>query len=187
MRVIRYRYLFEGEQFLIGEDGAPFLNPIKPKAYMVDGKFRVNNHAHILRSLGNNRFLCHHFNYIRYKDHDTGTTRLKLTKSASIAIPVLVPPLNEQRRIVEKTEVLFDEVDRGVKSLRAAKNSIGLYRQFLLKSAFEDRLTADWRAKNPDKLECPDVLLARIREERERRYKAAFSDIRNKVSSGRRF
>jgi type I restriction enzyme, S subunit len=169
-------YLFEGEHVLIGEDGAPFLDPIKPKAYMVDGKFWVNNHAHILRSLGNNRFLCHYLNYIRYEDHVTGTTRLKLTKSALVAIPVLVPPLSEQRRIVEKIEARFDEIDKGVESLQTAKTTLGLYRQSLLKSAFEGRLTADWRARNADKLEAPETLLARIQAERETRYKAALDD-----------
>ena len=83
-----------------------------------------------------------------------------------------LPPTNEQRRIVERIEALFDEIDRGVESLRAAQRTIGLYRQSLLKSAFEGRLTAQWRGENPDKLESPDVLLARIREERQRRYEA---------------
>lgn len=159
-------YLFDGEYVLIGEDGAPFLDPIKPKAYIVDGKFWVNNHAHILHSAGNNRFLSHYLNYIRYEDHVSGTTRLKLTKSALVAIPVLVPPCNEQHRIVEKIETLFDEIDKGVESLQAAKNILGLYRQSLLKSAFEGRLTADWREKNADKLKSPEALLAMLEEER---------------------
>ena len=87
-----------------------------------------------------------------------------------------LPPTNEQRRIVERIEALFEEVDRGVESLRAAKNAIGLYHQSLLKSAFEGRLTAEWRAQNSDKLENPDALLARIREEREARYQAALHE-----------
>lgn len=89
------------------------------------------------------------------------------------AQPLELPPPNEQRRIVERIEALFDEIDRGVESLRAAKRAIGLYRQSLLEAAFEGRLTADWRAKNPDKLESPDILLARIRAERESCYEAA--------------
>ena len=73
-----------------------------------------------------------------------------------------MPPLNEQRRVVERIEALFDEIDRGVESLRDAKRGIELYRQSLLKSAFQGHLTADWRAENPDKLECPEALLGRI-------------------------
>lgn len=86
---------------------------------------------------------------------------------------ILVPPLNEQRRIVEKIEAMFDEIDKGVESLQTARTTLGLYRQSLLKSAFEGRLTADWRAQNADKLEAPETLLARIQKERDTRYKSA--------------
>ena len=95
---------------------------------------------------------------------------------------VAVPPPDEQRRIVEKIESMFDEIDKGVESLHDAKRSIELYRQSLLKSAFEGRLTADWRARNPDKLESPDDLLARTRQEREGRYQAVLEDWREAVS-----
>ena len=94
-----------------------------------------------------------------------------------------LPPANEQRRIADRIEVLFDEIDRGVESLRDAKRAIRLYRQSLLKSAFEGRLTADWRAANPDKVESPEVLLARIREERGRRYGAALEDWERDVAA----
>ena len=93
-----------------------------------------------------------------------------------------LPPTHEQRRIVERIETLFDEIDRGVESLEVAKNTIALYRQSLLKSAFEGQLTSAWRAQNPDKLESPDVLLARIREERERRYRAALDEWKRSVA-----
>ncbi|WP_127562724.1 restriction endonuclease subunit S [Nioella ostreopsis] len=89
----------------------------------------------------------------------------------SVSIPI--PPLNEQRRIVEKIEAMFDEIDKGVESLQTARTTLGLYRQSLLKSAFEGRLTADWRAQNADELEAPKTLLARIQRERDTRYKAA--------------
>ena len=169
-------YLFEGEHVLLGEDGAPFLDPFRDKAYVVDGKFWVNNHAHILRAYGSNKYLSYYLNSVRYEDHLSGTTRLKLTKSALTSIPIMLPPPGEQYRIVEKIELLFEEIGRGVESLRAAKCGIALYRLSLLKAAFEGHLTADWRAQNPDKLESPDPLLARIREERDARYQAALEE-----------
>lgn len=46
-------YLIDGEFVLVGEDGAPFLNKNKDKAYIVKGKIWVNNHAHILSSKNN--------------------------------------------------------------------------------------------------------------------------------------
>ncbi|WP_255012174.1 restriction endonuclease subunit S [Roseovarius sp. M141] len=89
--------------------------------------------------------------------------------------PLELAPTNEQRRIVEKIEALFDEIDAGIQSLQTARTTLGLYRQSLLKSAFEGRLTADWRAQNADKLEAPKTLLARIQKERDTRYKAALA------------
>ena len=102
-----------------------------------------------------------------------GTTVHSIEMPRLSAFELPIAPTNEQRRVVDRIEALFDEIDRGVESLRAAKKAIGLYRQSLLKAAFEGRLTADWRAKNPDKLESPEALLARIQEERASRREVA--------------
>ena len=99
------------------------------------------------------------------------------------AWPIALPPLNEQHRIVARIEYLSDEIDHGVESLRDAKRAIALYRQSLLKSAFEGRLTATWRAANPDKLDEPDALLERIREKRESLYEAALGQWRRDVAA----
>lgn len=103
----------------------------------------------------------------------TGSTFAAISKAQVVSIPITLPPIKEQRRIVEKIEALFEEIDRGVESLRAAKSALDLYRKSLLKSAFEGRLTADWRASNPEDLEIPETLLARIRKEHESRLKVA--------------
>ena len=55
-------YLIDGEYVLLGEDGAPFLNMSAQKAYLISGKSWVNNHAHILQSKTDNRFLCYYLN-----------------------------------------------------------------------------------------------------------------------------
>ena len=119
-----------------------------------------------------NEYLYHFLKAAKHiaEERASGTTFKELSGSAFSALPVPLAPANEQRRIVERIEALFDEIDRGVESLRAAKKAIGLYRQSLLKAAFEGRLTADWRAKNPDKLESPQALLARIQAERVSRH-----------------
>ncbi len=106
-----------------------------------------------------------------------------MPRLSTFEIPIA--PTNEQHRIVDRIEVLFDEIDRGVESLHDAKRAVELYRQSLLKSAFEGRLTVDWRAENPDKLECPDTLLGRIREQRKDCYKAALRDWESALSKWR--
>lgn len=106
----------------------------------------------------------------------TGTTFKELSGRAFASLPFVLPPLNEQRRIVAKIEELFSEVDAGVASLKTARAQLGVYRQSLLKQAFEGKLTEQWRTQNPDKLEPAEQLLARIRSEREARYQQQLTD-----------
>ena len=87
-----------------------------------------------------------------------------------------IAPLGEQRRIVAKIEELFSELDKGVENLTTAREQLKAYRQSVLKHAFEGKLTEDWRAKNADKLESPETLLERIKQEREDRYTQALRD-----------
>ena len=76
----------------------------------------------------------------------------------------ILPPfsLSRQRETVKKLDELFSELEAGDSSLKAAKAQLTLYRQSLLKQAFEGKLTEQWRANNPDKLESPETLLASI-------------------------
>ncbi len=122
------------------------------------------------------RYRLHARDFVNFASHLNEGDRPRVSFDQIGNFEVQVPPAGEQRRIVERIETLFNEIDRGVESLREAKRGIGLYRQSLLKSAFEGRLTAEWRARNPDKLESPTALLARIREERERRFRSALDE-----------
>ena len=164
----------EGERVLLGEDAAPFLDPIKEKAYLANGRFWVNNHAHILSGADgvmNNRFLCYQLNTIDYQPYVTGSTRLKLTSSTMRRIPLAIAPLTEQTRIVAKLEELLSDLDAGVAELKAAQKKLAQYRQSLLKAAVEGQLTADWRAQHPP-TETGAELLARILQERRARWEA---------------
>jgi type I restriction enzyme S subunit len=77
----------------------------------------------------------------------TGTTFKELSGSAFAKLPIPLPPLAEQKRIVAKIEELFSELDAGEESLRRARRQLGVYRQSLLKQAFEGKLTAKWRSQ----------------------------------------
>jgi type I restriction enzyme S subunit len=124
--------------------------------------------------------------YLSAINAETSSVTVKHLSSKSLEdIPLPLPPLPEQHRIVAKIEALFSELDAGQESLLRAQAQLGLYRQSLLKAAFEGRLTADWRAANPDKLEDPETLLARIRTERDARYKQALDDWQNALSGWR--
>jgi type I restriction enzyme S subunit len=58
-------------------------------------------------------------------------------------IPIPLPPLPVQKKIVEKLEELFSGLDSGVASLKKAKEQLRLYRQSVLASAFSGRLHQD--------------------------------------------
>ncbi|MGV1016414.1 MAG: restriction endonuclease subunit S [Fluviibacter phosphoraccumulans] len=164
----------EGQRVLLGEDAAPFLDPIKDKAYLANGRFWVNNHAHILAGaagLVDNKFLCHQLNTVDYHPFVTGSTRLKLTSSAMKQIPMVVAPSAEQTRIVTKLEELLSDLDAGVAELKAAQKKLAQYRQSLLKAAVDGSLTAEWRKNNPP-IETGAELLERILKERRARWEA---------------
>lgn len=137
-------YITEGTYILIGEDGAPFLDIFKDKAYKVVGKTWVNNHAHIIKGKENilqDDFALYYLNSINYREFVNGTTRLKLTKSSLIDIPFVIPPLQEQQAIVAKIEELLSDLENGKQQLLKAQQQLKVYRQSLLKWAFEGKLT----------------------------------------------
>ena len=161
-------YIFEEELVLLGEDGAPFLDPTKNKSYIIRGKSWVNNHAHVLRALNGltlNQFMCYYLNNFDYKGYVAGTTRLKLNQAPMRKIPVPLATLPEQHRIVARIEELFSRLDAGVEALQKAKAQLRRYRQAVLKAAVEGRLTEEWRNAHPE-VEPAAKLLERILKER---------------------
>lgn len=66
-------------------------------------------------------------------------------------IKVSIPSIPEQERIVARIEELFSELDNGVETLRKTKQQLAVYRQAVLKEAFEGHLTEEWRNTNPHK------------------------------------
>ena len=106
----------------------------------------------------------------------SGSTRKRISRGNLATIPLPLPPLNEQHRIVAKIETLFSELDKGIESLKTAREQLKVYRQAVLKHAFEGNLTAHWREQNKDKLETPEQLLASIQQERQARYQQQLQD-----------
>lgn len=80
---------------------------------------------------------------VKYQAGSNNLRNLKFQDYLRIYIPI--PPLPEQRAIVSKIEELFNELDNGKQQLLTAKQQLKVYRQSLLKAAFEGKLTAAWR------------------------------------------
>jgi type I restriction enzyme S subunit len=100
-----------------------------------------------------------------------GQLRVPSDYFKSIQIPV--PPIAEQARIVTRIEELFSELDKSVESLHTAQEQLKVYRQALLKSAFEGKLTATWRLKLGSPHESVNAILDSIRQPARRSTKLA--------------
>jgi restriction endonuclease S subunit/predicted GIY-YIG superfamily endonuclease len=84
-----------------------------------------------------------------------GTTMKILNISHLANTKVPLPPLTEQNRIVEKIEELFSGLDKATEELEKVRGQLKVYRQSVLKSAFEGRLTKEY--KSPDYLKLGDL------------------------------
>lgn len=141
-------FLTDEQLVLVGEDGAPFLDLLKDKAYIIKGKAWVNNHAHVLRSyFGNigNYYLLHYLNCFDYTNYVNGTTRLKLTQANMNRIPVPLSPLKEQGRIVDRIESIFSKLDEAKEKAQAVVAGFELRKSAILHKAFTGELTKQWR------------------------------------------
>lgn len=117
-------YRAEGDFALIGEDGDHFMEPAKKsQTVKVSGKFNVNNHAHLVGA-GSTCSVDWFFHFFRHRDisHSLtrqGAGRFKLTKAALEKLPILLPPLPEQRKIAEILRTWDEAIDK-LEALRAA-------------------------------------------------------------------
>ncbi|SON50419.1 restriction endonuclease subunit S [Vibrio tapetis] len=115
-------YIFDGEYILLGEDGENVLSRNLPLAFRVNGKFWVNNHAHVLQpkegvDIG---YLCEALESIDYSIIASGSAQPKITQGALNQIRLLLPPLPEQKKIakiltsvdevLEKTQAQIDKL-----------------------------------------------------------------------------
>lgn len=94
----------------------------------------------------------------------------------------LLPPLLEQKAIVAKIEELFSDLDKGIADLKKAQDQLKVYRQAVLKKAFEGELTREWREQQTD-LPTADELLEQIKEERQKHYEQQIENWKQEVKA----
>lgn len=111
-------------------------------------------------------------------ENSSSTTLPILNKGKFQLLSFPLAPLAEQHRIVDKIEELFSDLDDGIKSLKTAQQQLKVYRQAVLKWAFEGKLTAEWREEQRrlGTLASADALLEKIKEERSRQYQKSLED-----------
>ena len=159
-------FLINGAALVIGRKGAAGAVSLSMKpCWPIDTTYYIRDSEHI-----DIRFSFYLLTSLRLNQFDRSTAIPGLNRDDAYDLVVRLPPYEEQRRIVAKIEELCSELDKGVESLKTARLQLKVYRQAVLKHAFEGKLTAQWREENKDTLEKPEKLLARIKQEREARY-----------------
>jgi len=144
-------YLFDEELVALGEDGVPFFNNLKNKAYLLTGKTWVNNHAHVLKGWPNglnNKLLLHYLNQFDYQGYVNGGTRLKLTQASMLEIPIPLPPLAEQEIIANKLDTLLAQVETIKARFEHILEILKTFRHSVLNAAVSGKLTESWREIN---------------------------------------
>jgi len=95
----------------------------------------------------NNRFIFYYLSSLDFRDKviqkASTTTNISIGKLGKILIPIA--PINEQNRIVEKIEELFSDLDKATEDLKKTQEQLKIYRQAVLKAAFEGNKTSNWK------------------------------------------
>lgn len=136
------RFLFEGRKLLIGEDGANLVTRSKPIAFIAEGQYWVNNHAHVLSVTSEMLldFLCHYINSIDLTPYVTGSAQPKMTQAKMNTIPVPVPTVDEQTEIVRILDDLLAKEQQAKEAAEGVLEQIDLMKKAILARAFRGEL-----------------------------------------------
>lgn len=131
-------YIFDGDYLLISEDGANLLARNTPIAFSVSGKTWVNNHAHVLKfdNYHTRRYVEIYLNSIDLSPYISGAAQPKLNQKNLNKIEIPLPPIEEQRRIVDildRFDKLCNDITEGLPAeIEARQKQYEYYRDKLL-------------------------------------------------------
>ncbi len=159
---------FKGESIILPGNGANV-----GEVFYYNGEFDAYQRTYVINDiLIYSKFVYYHLHGFwkllnLEKQYGTATNYIRIGNFNDYPIPL--PPLPIQRAIVSKIETLFISLDKGIADLKTAQEQLKIYRQAVLKKAFEGELTRKWReerALSENKLPTADELLEEIKLER---------------------
>lgn len=153
-------FTHEGRHLLVGEDGANLVARSTPIAFIADGKFWVNNHAHVIATIDciTLDYLAIHINAISLKPYISGGFQPKLSQANLNRILIAFPPLAEQQAIVAKVEKLLVLCDQLEAQINQNQSHADQLMQAVLKEAFSHNSEAEpTAAKSKTSADTPEV------------------------------
>jgi type I restriction enzyme S subunit len=132
-------YLIEEPKLIIGRVGVRcgVTHITKAKSWVTDNALIVEpkNDSFDLK------FMQLKLQYENLNKLSVSTAQPVISGSKIYAYEIVMPPKHEQQQIVSKIEELFSELDKGIEELKTAQQQLKVYRQAVLKWAFEGKLT----------------------------------------------
>ena len=131
-------YIFDGDYLLISEDGNNLIARSTPIAFSISGKNWVNNHAHVLKfdCYVTRRYVEFYLNSIDLSQYISGGAQPKLNQKNLNEIPIPLPSIKEQERIVgilDHFDALCNDLTSGLPAeIEARINQYEYYRDKLL-------------------------------------------------------
>lgn len=158
-------YIFDGTYLLIAEDGENLKSKKQNIAQVVDGKFWVNNHAHIVQGNGlcNTRYLCYLLNSMDLSGYVTGSAQPKLSQANLNAVTLILPAISIQEKVAEclymfdkkisVNEQINDNLQQQAKSLFKKwfidNPDAALWQEGTFSDLIEKTISGDWGKDTP--------------------------------------
>ncbi len=122
-------YIFDGLYLLIAEDGKNLETKNKDIAFLAEGKFWVNNHAHVIKETNESNlyYLKYTINNMNLKPYITGIDQLKLNRGNLDNIELPIPPIqlqNEFAEFVTKIDEIKSKMEASLSELEDNFNSL---------------------------------------------------------------
>ena len=127
-------YNVDDKVLLIGEDGANLRMRNLPLVYRAEGKFWVNNHAHILKVHDENcyGFVAYLLEAGDYNVFITGSAQPKLSQFNLMRFPMVMPPLAEQQEIEAYLDRKCSAIDALIREKEALLSELETYKRSLI-------------------------------------------------------
>lgn len=124
--------------------------------------FTLQRSVAVIKPDINAAYLCYYFQSPFFQrqltKHAKGTAQKGVYLKTLNELKVVLPPPNEHLPIVSKIEELFSEVDKGIEEIETAQQQLKVYRQAVLKWAFQGKLTEEWRKQQNSLTDAEDIL-----------------------------
>ncbi len=135
-------YIFDIKTILIGEDGANLIMRSTPLAFIAEGQYWVNNHAHILLpNDGNHEFWVYVLNNIDIAPFVSGSAQPKLTAETLGNLLLAYPPTStERKQIADYLDTQTSKIDTLIKNANQAIKLLKERRTALISAAVTGKI-----------------------------------------------